>query len=95
MSKTETSEGSMKALHYDGPFKVSIKEIPKPKLQHPDDVIVKVTTSCKQIPHNGGSGHSRIVHNVYNANADLQAFADLSKLALVFLREGHLTNNLS
>jgi len=47
MSKTETSEGSMKALHYDGPFKVSIKEIPKPKLQHPDDVIVKVTTSCK------------------------------------------------
>ena len=36
----------MKALHYDGPFKVSIKEIDTPKLQHADDVIVRVTTSC-------------------------------------------------
>ena len=32
----------MKALHYDGPFKVSIKEVPMPKIQHPDDVIIKV-----------------------------------------------------
>ncbi|KAF2769444.1 GroES-like protein [Teratosphaeria nubilosa] len=36
----------MKALHYDGPFKVSIKEIPVPEIQHPDDAIIKVTTSC-------------------------------------------------
>lgn len=36
---------SMKAVHYEGPFKVSVKEIPKPKLQHPDDAIIKVTTS--------------------------------------------------
>ena len=36
----------MKALHYDGPFKTSIKEIARPALQHPDDVIVKVTTAC-------------------------------------------------
>lgn len=36
----------MKALHYDGPFKVSIKEIERPKIQHPDDCIIKVTTSC-------------------------------------------------
>ena len=43
MSSTTTT---MKALHYDGPFKTSIKEIPRPKLEHPDDVIVKVTTSC-------------------------------------------------
>lgn len=35
----------MKAVHYEGPFKVSVKEIPKPKLQHPDDAIIKVTTS--------------------------------------------------
>jgi threonine dehydrogenase-like Zn-dependent dehydrogenase len=33
----------MKALHYDGPFKVSIREVEKPKLQHPDDVIIKVS----------------------------------------------------
>lgn len=44
MSQTQTS--SMKAVHYEGPFKVSVKEIPKPKLEHPDDVIVKVTTAC-------------------------------------------------
>lgn len=38
---------NMKAVHYEGPFKVSVKEIPKPKLQHPDDAIIKVTTSGK------------------------------------------------
>lgn len=27
------SEGKMKALHYDGPFKVSIKEIERPKVR--------------------------------------------------------------
>jgi len=36
----------MKAVHYEGPFKVSVKEIPRPKLQHPDDAIIKVTTTC-------------------------------------------------
>jgi threonine dehydrogenase-like Zn-dependent dehydrogenase len=36
----------MKALHYDGPYKVSVKEIALPKIEHPDDVIIKVTTAC-------------------------------------------------
>ena len=36
----------MKALFYDGPFKVSVKETDLPKIKHPDDVIIKVTTSC-------------------------------------------------
>jgi len=36
----------MKAVHYEGPFKVSVKEIARPKLQHPDDAIIKVTTTC-------------------------------------------------
>lgn len=36
----------MKALHYDGAFKVSVRSIPLPDLQHPDDVIVKVTTAA-------------------------------------------------
>ncbi|KAF7185232.1 putative zinc-type alcohol dehydrogenase-like protein YbdR [Pseudocercospora fuligena] len=40
------ADGKMKALHYDGPFKVSVKEIDMPKIQHPDDAIIKVTTSC-------------------------------------------------
>lgn len=37
---------TMKALCYDGPFKVSVQEVPLPKLEHPDDVIVKVTTAA-------------------------------------------------
>lgn len=45
MSSTET-ETKMKALHYDGPFKVAVREIDRPKLQHPDDAIIKVTTAC-------------------------------------------------
>ena len=40
------SEDKMKAVHYEGPFKVSVKEIELPKIQHPDDVIVKVTTAA-------------------------------------------------
>lgn len=41
---TETQ--TMKAVHYEGPFKVSVKEIPRPKLEHPDDCLIKVTTTC-------------------------------------------------
>ncbi|OJD32074.1 alcohol dehydrogenase [Diplodia corticola] len=37
---------TMKAVHYEGPFKVSVKEVPLPKVQHPDDVIIKVTTAA-------------------------------------------------
>lgn len=40
------SNEKMKAVHYEGPFKVSVKEVEVPKLEHPDDVIVKVTTAA-------------------------------------------------
>jgi len=40
------TETKMKALHYDGPFKVSVQEIDLPKIEHPDDCIIRVTTSC-------------------------------------------------
>jgi threonine dehydrogenase-like Zn-dependent dehydrogenase len=36
---------NMKAVHYEGPFKVSVKEVARPKLEHPDDAIIKVTTA--------------------------------------------------
>ena len=36
----------MKALHYDGPNKTIVKEIAMPKMEHPDDIIVRVTTAC-------------------------------------------------
>lgn len=35
----------MKAVHYENPYKVSVKEVPLPKLEHPDDAIIKVTTA--------------------------------------------------
>ncbi|KAH7141014.1 hypothetical protein EDB81DRAFT_799292 [Dactylonectria macrodidyma] len=37
---------TMKAVNYHGPFQVKVQEIPKPAIEHPDDVIVKVTTSA-------------------------------------------------
>lgn len=43
MSSTTTK--TMKAVHYEEPFKVSVKEVPLPKLEHPDDAIIKVTTA--------------------------------------------------
>lgn len=36
---------TMKALVYHGPEKISIDNVPKPKLIEPDDAIVRVTTS--------------------------------------------------
>ncbi|KAF7561570.1 hypothetical protein G7046_g2585 [Stylonectria norvegica] len=36
----------MKAVNYEGPFKVKIDEVEKPRLAHPEDVIVKVTTAA-------------------------------------------------
>lgn len=39
------SDKQMKAVHYEGPFKVSVKDVPLPKLEHPDDAIIKVTTA--------------------------------------------------
>jgi threonine dehydrogenase-like Zn-dependent dehydrogenase len=36
----------MKALNYAGPFTVRVEDVEVPKLEHPDDVIVKVTTAA-------------------------------------------------
>jgi hypothetical protein len=41
MSSTDT----MRAVNYQGAFKVKVEDVPRPQLEHPDDVIVKVTTS--------------------------------------------------
>jgi hypothetical protein len=41
------SNDQMKAVHYEGAFKVSVKNVPLPKLEHPDDAIIKVTTAGK------------------------------------------------
>lgn len=35
----------MRAVNYQGAFKVKVEDVPKPKLEHPDDVLVKVTTA--------------------------------------------------
>ncbi|XP_006456971.1 hypothetical protein AGABI2DRAFT_139552 [Agaricus bisporus var. bisporus H97] len=40
------SNATMRAVVYEKPFSVVIRDVEKPKIMHPDDVIVKVTTSC-------------------------------------------------
>lgn len=32
---------SMRAVVYDEPFKVTVRSVQKPKILHPDDIIVK------------------------------------------------------
>jgi hypothetical protein len=44
------ADKQMKAVHYEGPFKVSVKDVPLPKVEHPDDAIIKVTTAGRSIP---------------------------------------------
>jgi hypothetical protein len=34
-TSSNMSDEKMKAVHYEGPFKVSVKEIELPKIQHP------------------------------------------------------------
>jgi glutathione-independent formaldehyde dehydrogenase len=36
----------MKAVVYKGPFEVAVEEVEKPRIQHPNDVIVRVTSSA-------------------------------------------------
>lgn len=43
------ASSNMKAVNYQGPFKVKVEEVPMPKLEHPDDIIVKVTTVSKLV----------------------------------------------
>lgn len=36
----------MRAVVYKGPFEVAVENVPDPTIQHPNDVIVKITSSC-------------------------------------------------
>ena len=36
----------MRAVVYKGPFEVAIENVPDPKLEHPNDAVVKITSSC-------------------------------------------------
>ena len=54
----------MKAVHYEGPFSVSVREIEIPKIQHPDDVIIKVTTSGMLIDRNYQVSESSRMHTL-------------------------------
>lgn len=56
----ETNVTTMKAVHYEKPFSVSVREIPEPKIEHPDDVIIKVTTAGK-----GKAARVAISSNIY------------------------------
>ncbi|KAJ5261367.1 hypothetical protein N7478_011962 [Penicillium angulare] len=40
------SATTMKALNYKGPYEVRVEEVDMPKIEHPDDIIVKVTTAA-------------------------------------------------
>ncbi|MCJ1372033.1 hypothetical protein MMC20_003254 [Loxospora ochrophaea] len=45
-SSTTTTTTTMKAVHYVEPFRVVVKDVPLPKIEHPDDCIIKVTTAA-------------------------------------------------
>ena len=60
---------TMKAVNYVGPHKVRVQEVEMPKLEHPDDIIVKVTTV--------GYQHCRILGRLTNP-CDRPLFAALT-----------------
>ena len=36
----------MRAVVYKGAFQVAVEQVADPKIQHPNDIIVRVTSSC-------------------------------------------------
>lgn len=61
-------DNMMKAVNYQGAFKVKVEDVPKPKIEHPDDIIVKVTTAGMLLPFcvrvgrlSGGCGYGGVV----------------------------------
>lgn len=44
IQKLAMATATMKALNYLGPYQVRVEDVEKPRMEHPDDVIVKVTT---------------------------------------------------
>ena len=36
----------MKAVVYTGPFKVAVEDVPRSKIQNPNDAIIKITTAA-------------------------------------------------
>ena len=36
----------MKAVVYQGPYEVAVEEVDEPEIEHPNDVVVDITTSC-------------------------------------------------
>lgn len=36
----------MRAVVYKGPFSVGVEQVPDPKIQHPNDVIIRITSTC-------------------------------------------------
>jgi len=36
----------MRAVVYKGPFKVDVEQVPDPRIEHPNDAIIKITSSC-------------------------------------------------
>ncbi len=36
----------MRAVVYKGPYKVAVEQVPDPKIEHPNDAIIKITSSC-------------------------------------------------
>ena len=48
----------MKAIKYEGPFKVTVQEVPLPKIEHPDDAIIKVTTAGLSPPFPNHEKHT-------------------------------------
>lgn len=42
---------TMKAVNYAGPHRVRVEDIAVPTIEHPDDIIVKVTTVSRALYH--------------------------------------------
>src|SRR3954447_11297435 len=45
-SITSRKVAAVKAVVYKGPFQVAVEEVPDPKIEHPNDALVRITSTA-------------------------------------------------
>jgi hypothetical protein len=69
---------TMQALNYVGPFKVKVQEVEMPRLEHPDDIIVKVTSVSSPVRACAEAGQS-LTRTIPRRQSVAQTYSELWK----------------
>ena len=75
----------MRAVVYDKPFTVTVREVEKPKILHPDDIIVKGKPCVPQfvLPLSASCATSDDNMHLWKVGSDVQTFSHCSSICVL------------